>query len=233
MEAGRTTWFLLGLILVLAAIFVVFEYTDAPSAASDGEEEALDGLQMKDDGLIPMVLPIATVRIVEPPRLRAEIPQRINVVDDEPDSDSVDEPLPPPDGDAGARDLPLMPGPPLPAPSDTVPPSLLMHDKPVDFRVVESLPQFPGGAVEFVKWLTRNLRYPVAAERQKIEGRVVVQFVVERDGSISGLKVVESVHDYLDREALRVMRLMPEWMPGLQNDEPCRTMVCIPIVFKL
>ena len=90
-----------------------------------------------------------------------------------------------------------------------------------------------GGAVEFMKWLTRNLRYPLAAERQKIEGRVVVQFVVERDGSITGLKVVQPAHPYLDREAMRVMNTMPKWTAGMQNDRPCRTMVCIPVVFKL
>lgn len=104
---------------------------------------------------------------------------------------------------------------------------------PLHFRVVEDIPQFPGGANEFIKWLTKNLRYPSQAQKQKIEGKVMVQFIVEIDGSISNLEVVKSVAPALDMEAMRVMKKMPQWKPGMQNNEPCRTMVCIPIVFKL
>lgn len=104
---------------------------------------------------------------------------------------------------------------------------------PLHFRVVEDIPQFPGGANELIKWLTKNLRYPSQAQKQKIEGKVMVQFIVEADGSITNLEVVKSAAPALDREAMRVMRKMPQWKPGMQNNEPCRTMVCIPIVFKL
>ena len=104
---------------------------------------------------------------------------------------------------------------------------------PLNFHIVEDLPQFPGGAVEFMKWLTRNLHYPALAQNRKIQGKVVAVFYVEKDGSISGLDITQSLSPECDRETLRVLRLMPNWKPGIQHDQPCRTKVSIPVVFKL
>ena len=104
---------------------------------------------------------------------------------------------------------------------------------PRNFRVVEDLPQFPGGAVELMKWLTKNLRYPQQAQNKKIEGKVIVQFIVTADGSMSNLQIIKKLEASCDNEAMRVMRMMPKWKPGVQDGKPCRTMVCIPIVFKL
>jgi protein TonB len=84
-----------------------------------------------------------------------------------------------------------------------------------------------------MKWLTRNLKYPSSAQQRKIQGKVVAQFIVNKDGSISDITLVQKVSPELDREALRVLRMMPKWQPGIYHDEPCRTKVCIPIVFKL
>jgi protein TonB len=103
----------------------------------------------------------------------------------------------------------------------------------LSFRVVEDLPQPPGGYLEFMKWLTRNLRYPVAAEERKLQGKVVAEVIVNKDGSVTDINIIQSLNSFCDREALRVLRMMPRWTPGIQNDQPCRTKVCIPIVFKL
>ena len=100
-------------------------------------------------------------------------------------------------------------------------------------RTVEQLPEFPGGMVAFMKWLTRNLHYPVQAQQQRIEGRVVVSFIVNKDGSIASPKVVKSAAPLLDSEALRVIRMMPRWKPGILDEKPCRTMFAIPINFKI
>jgi protein TonB len=100
-------------------------------------------------------------------------------------------------------------------------------------RIVEEIPQFPGGPLEFIKWLTRNLKYPSSVERQRIQGKVVAEFIVNKDGSVTDVRVVKSLHPACDREALRVLRMMPRWTPGIENDQPCRTKVCIPIVFRL
>lgn len=234
LESGRVTWFLLGLILVLAAFFVVFEYTDSPAGGGEEAEDALGDLPAHDDGLVPMMLPHATLRVMEAAPAPDEAAQRMKIVDNDAAARTERDPLEELRALMADQGAAQMDDGQLPDPADTASVSArLMDDRPLDFRVVESLPQFPGGAVEFMKWLTRNLRYPLAAERQKIEGRVVVQFIVERDGAISGLKVARAAHPYLDREAMRVLRTMPKWQPGMQNDRPCRTMVSIPVVFKL
>lgn len=98
---------------------------------------------------------------------------------------------------------------------------------------MEELPEFPGGIVAFMKWLTQNLNYPTPAQRQHIEGKVVVSFIINRDGTIVDAKIAKSVHPLLDREAMRIVGMMPKWKPGRQNDKPCRTMFVIPINFKL
>lgn len=106
-------------------------------------------------------------------------------------------------------------------------------DNPLNFRIVEQLPEFPGGMGEYVKWLTKNLRYPPRAKAQKLQGRVMVQFIVNKDGSIADIKIAKSVDPVLDDEALRVMHMMPKWKPGVQYNSPCRTMVAVPVVFKI
>ena len=104
-------------------------------------------------------------------------------------------------------------------------------DEVVSFRVVEELPQFPGGPVEFMKWLTRNLKYPKQLEQQKVQGKVVAEFIVNKDGSVTDVQIVSSLHPQCDQEVLRVLRMMPRWTAGVENDQPCRTKVCIPVVF--
>ena len=101
-------------------------------------------------------------------------------------------------------------------------------------KLVEQLPEYPGGMVEFMKWLTKTLKYPDEALRSHTEGKVMVNFIVESDGSLTGLKVVQSAGKVLDAEALRVMRLMPRWQPGKDDKgRPCRTLMAIPIVFEI
>ncbi len=106
-------------------------------------------------------------------------------------------------------------------------------DNPLNFRIVEQLPEFPGGMVAFVQWLTQNLNYPVIAQRQNIEGKVVISFIINKDGTIVDSKIAKSAHPLLDKEAMRLIRIMPKWKPGMQNNKPCRTMFAIPINFKL
>ena len=85
------------------------------------------------------------------------------------------------------------------------------------FDVVEQMPSFPGGQAALMKYLNENIKYPVVAQENGVQGRVVVSFVVERDGSITDVNVVRSVDPSLDREAVRVVKGMPHWIPGKQN----------------
>lgn len=101
------------------------------------------------------------------------------------------------------------------------------------FDVVEQMPSFPGGAAALMKYLSENIKYPVVAQENGVQGRVVVSFVVERDGSITDVKVVRSIDPSLDREATRVVKSMPKWIPGKQNGSPVRVKYNVPVSFRL
>ena len=103
----------------------------------------------------------------------------------------------------------------------------------VIFQVVEQMPEFPGGMYEAMKFLAKNIKYPAAAQEAKIEGRVIVQFVVQKDGSISGVQTVQGVSPELDAEAIRVVSLMPKWNPGKQRGQAVSVKYTMPIMFRL
>ena len=101
------------------------------------------------------------------------------------------------------------------------------------FDVVEEMPSFPGGQGALMQYLASNIKYPVVAQENGVQGRVIVSFVVERDGSISDVKVARSVDPSLDREAQRVVKSMPRWSPGKQNGSTVRVKYTVPVVFRL
>ena len=101
------------------------------------------------------------------------------------------------------------------------------------FDVVEEMPSFPGGNVALMSYLNSNTKYPVVAQENGVQGRVIISFVVERDGSISDVKVARSVDPSLDREAQRVVKSMPRWTPGKQNGQTVRVKYTVPVVFRL
>ena len=101
------------------------------------------------------------------------------------------------------------------------------------FDVVEEMPQFPGGQAALLEYLAKNIKYPVVAEENGVQGRVIVTFVVERDGSITDVKVVKSVDPSLDKEAARVVKSMPKWQPGKQNGSAVRVKYTVPVTFRL
>ena len=101
------------------------------------------------------------------------------------------------------------------------------------FQVVEEMPEFPGGMGECMKWLGQNIKYPADAKEKGVQGRVIVQFVVEKDGTIVNAKVVRGVDPDLDAEALRVVNQSPKWKPGKQKGEAVRVKYTLPIMFRL
>ena len=219
LEGKRLQGFLLGLLVAMACLFVGLEYAFDPSDADEAELQALYENDMElppmpqDDDklkLAPKVEPKPTVNLVvveeetEPEVRQDEEPVETDM-DDDMEALSEDEMEPPP-----------------PIENDVL-----------SLRVVEDVPQFPGGPVEFMKWLTRNLKYPKEMEEQKITGRVVAEFIVNLDGSVTDVNIIASLSPQCDQEVLRVLRMMPRWTPGIQNDQPCRTKVCIPVVFKI
>ena len=101
------------------------------------------------------------------------------------------------------------------------------------FDVVEVMPQFPGGQIAMLQYLMKNIKYPEQAMKEGIQGRVTVRFIVEKDGSISDVKPVLSVHPLLNKEAVRVVESMPKWSPGKHNGKPVRVRFNVPVMFKL
>ncbi len=232
MEHRRTTGFLLGLLLALAIMVVALEYTSTP-----GEPEGDDGLLEdveRDMEMIPVITQkdMVAQTVAAPPKseeasakinpvdakMAKEVPERlVQLQKSQMEGEGTEEAT----ENEGDKTTALSPV------------ALNEEDKPLHFRVVEQLPEFPGGMVEFMKWLTKNLRYPTIAQQREVEGKVVVSFIVNKDGTTSHIDILKSVDVELDREALRVIRIMPRWKPGENQGKPCRTMVAIPVVFKL
>ena len=107
------------------------------------------------------------------------------------------------------------------------------EEGPLSVAMVEQKPSFPGGESAMYKWLQDNIIYPAAASEEGVQGKVTVQFIVEKDGSITHVQVVRGKHPALDAEAARVIRKMPRWTPGRNNGQPVRVTYHLPVQFKL
>ena len=127
--------------------------------------------------------------------------------------------------EAVRNDIAVAAPPPPPAPKPEVASKV--------FDVVEEMPSFPGGQAALMQYLGSNIKYPVVAQENGVQGRVIVGFVVEPDGSISGVNVMRSVDPSLDKEAMRVVKSMPKWKPGKQNGSAVRVKYTVPVVFRL
>ena len=221
LEGRRVQGFLLGLIVVLALLFVALEWNSGGSGwsffADDEELEAEMELSplKRDKDEVPMMLP-------QQQKHEEQQTEQLRLVDD--DTELPVEPPVPEEQDLQEKQEAQK--------TEEKPEVVDMYNEPVDFRVVEDLPQFPGGAAEFMKWLTKNLRYPATAQQRKVKGKVVAQFIVNTDGSVSDLEVVEHLDAACDKEVLRVLQMMPKWQAGVMNAKPCRTKVRIPVVFN-
>ena len=101
------------------------------------------------------------------------------------------------------------------------------------YQIVEEMPQFPGGEQAMMKYIAENVKYPEDAKEKNQSGRVFLSFVVEKDGRVDDVKVLKSVCESVDNEAVRVVKAMPNWKPGKQKGKPVRVSYCLPITFKL
>ena len=206
LEHGRWARFALGLVVALAFLFVGLNYGLTPDDPLD-DPDLLDMLSMDEE--LPSMMQLEN-ELALAPKVEPEPSKKLVVAEEEEQVEPLadDEPVETDmDNDMSALD---------------------------DEEEIEPpAPMFPGGAVEMMKWLQRNLKYPPLAQERKIQGKVVAEFIVNKDGSVTDVKVVKSLNPMCDREVLRVLRMMPRWTAGIENDQPCRTKVCIPVVFKL
>lgn len=228
LESKRGTGFLLGLIVALALGFAALEYT-LPQSDEDMDEELLEDIA-QDMEQLPALDQKDMVAAVQPQQVAAVSQQVQEVKADVKQEQTAEAP-------ATAAPKALVP---VEVPPDIteelmkVPPMPLdLDDNPLKLRVVENTPEPSIGWIPFMKWLSQSLKYPPTAKVQKIQGTVFVTFIVNVDGSVSEVTVKKSVEPSLDREALRVVNMMPKWNPGVTNGKPARAMIGIPIVFKL
>ena len=106
-------------------------------------------------------------------------------------------------------------------------------DEDVIHEHVEIMPDFPGGMAALMKYLGTNIKYPTISQEMGSAGKVIVQFVVDKDGTITNPTVARGVDAYLDKEAIRVISSMPKWKPGVQNGKKVRVKYTVPVVFRL
>lgn len=219
LERWRPLMFLAGLATTLLAFFLIMECGVLVEHVKKWEEEQtvdLD-LDLKDDRDL-----IAAAE-KEIKKIEVKEAEDLHKVDEPVEEEKLEElePLPQEKPDEDLKEV------------EEDPPINMNDDDPETLRIVEELPQYPGGMVEFVKWLTKTLKYPPVALRNKTQGKVIASFIVEKDGSITNIKLENRVNTYLDNEALRVLRLMPKWTPGKDHGQVCRTKVAVPVVFEI
>ena len=226
MENKRVTNYLLGLVVVLSLLFVGLEY-NSQSRTFNLDDELPDDIfeemevlpEVEKNEMVSAAKPTAApsittkIKAVDTP---VTLPEKVNMRNEEEE-----------EGNEATRQQNETPTTAIEQP---VPEPIADDNKP---RIVQQMPEYPGGIVEFMKWLQRTLRYPPTAQQQGIQGSVMVSFIVNVDGTITEQKVVRGVNEELDAEALRVISNMPKWKPGLDKGKPCRTLFAIPIVFKL
>ncbi len=225
LDKRRRENFLLGLVLALAMLFAALEFTTHPAGLSE-DKNLLDDLP-EDLDMKPAIEQKDMISASEVPSPASKaITQKVTEV---PKTVATQEIAPVTsklvigDGEGVAKQSDV---------TEALPQIPITKDSVV-LKTVEQLPEFPGGIVQFMKWLTRNLRYPSVAQSQRIQGKVVISFIINKDGSIASPTIVQSADPLLDREAMRVIRMMPHWKPGLQDGKPCRTMFAIPVNFQL
>lgn len=226
LENKRVTNYLLGLVVVLSFLFVGLEY-NSQSRTFNLDDELPDDIfeemevlpEVEKNEMVSAAKPTAApsittkIKAVDTP---VTLPEKVNMRNEEEE-----------EGNEATRQQNETPTTAIEQP---VPEPIADDNKP---RIVQQMPEYPGGIVEFMKWLQRTLRYPPTAQQQGIQGSVMVSFIVNVDGTITEQKVVRGINEELDAEALRVISNMPKWKPGLDKGKPCRTLFAIPIVFKL
>ncbi len=217
LEGKKTTWLLVGYIFVLAIMFVAFEWTRRDKI--DNSEILEAPAVMFEEEIIPITMqekPVAPM-----PAEAKTITEVIEIVEDDAE---IEETIIASTDDMGEvveiKDI------------ENVVVAEPEKEEEI-FQVVENMPEFPGGMAELMKYLQKNIKYPTISQENGVQGRVIVQFVVNRDGSIVDPVVLKSVDPYLDKEALRVVKAMPKWKPGEQRGKPVRVKFTLPVQFRL
>lgn len=235
LEDKRVTFFLLGLLLSFTLLFVGLQYSNGPQGDDDTAQDMEDLAQDLEMSMPPDQKDMVSAEAAAAPASKA-ITQEVKAADQQPEKapqkiSTTTSELVIGDGSGVVDGADVKEAAPETAVDNSNPDALA--EAPIKFTVVQKIPEFPGGWSAFMTWLTKNLKYPAAAQQQKIQGTVVVSFIVNKDGSVANVKVSTSVDPLLDNEALRVMKMMPKWKPGVDHNKVCRTMIAVPVVFQI
>lgn len=213
LEDKKSLFVMMGLIMVLSLLYIGFEWTESEVKVYDSfdtsllAEEEIEIVQTQQELPPP------------PPPPVPDVVEVINIVEDDVIVESVEITT----EDDKNKEVVIQA--PVAAPIE--------EEDNVVFQVVETMPSFPGGDASLFKFLGENVKYPVIAQENGIQGRVICQFVVNKDGSIVDVEVVRPVDPSLDKEAIRVIKSMPKWSPGKQRGKSVRVKYTLPVNFKL
>ncbi len=215
LEDKKMFFLLIGFVMVLSLVYIGLEWTKSDVTVYQNAntdflvEDELDVVQTKQDEPPP-----------PPPPPAPEVVEVLNVVENNVKTADINI------NTEDDKSKAVIVAAPVAAP-------VIEEEDNVVFQVVETMPLFPGGESAMMKFMGENIKYPVIAQENGIQGRVICQFVVNKDGSIVDVEVVRSVDASLDKEAIRMIKSMPKWSPGKQRGKPVRVKYTLPVNFKL
>ena len=217
LENRKTTNLLIGAILTLSVLFIGFEWSERDKQVTT------------DTGLAEIVFEEEIIPITEQEQPKQAPPP--------PEAPKVEEVLEIVENDADVEESTIQASDDTQQAVEVKYTPVEVEEEEVDeeqiFQIVEEQAQYPGGMAECMKFLSNNIKYPTISQENGVQGRVIGQFVVNRDGSIVDAKVMRGVDPYLDKEALRVVGLMPKWSPGKQRGKAVRSQFILPVMFRL
>ena len=216
LEDKKIIYVLMGFVFVLSVCYVTFEWTEKEVTKYEVQdtdflfEEEVEIQQTQQQETTPPPPPPAVQEV-----------EVLNVVEDDVETETIEI------NAEDDKETEVVIAPPVEAPVEE-------EEEEVVFVVVETMPEFPGGQQALFKYLSENVKYPVIAQENGIQGRVICQFVVNKDGAIVDVEVVRSGGDpSLDKEAVRVIKSMPKWNPGKQRGKAVRVKYTVPVNFRL
>jgi protein TonB len=214
LENKKGYFFEIGMILALLVVFGAF-------SLKSYDKQTVNQLQIAADDVPEEIIPITEQKVKPPPPPPPRQVTQIKIVEDDVE---VEDDL---DIDVEADDATEF--------EEYVPPE--EEEEEVEeqqiFQVVENMPEFPGGRSALMKYLATNIKYPPYAKEAGIQGRVFINFVVETNGNITNVKVLRGIGGGCDEEAIRVVKSMPKWSPGMQRGKPVRVSFNLPVKFTL
>lgn len=217
LENKKVSWLLVGYVIVLSFMFIAFEWTKRDIKIDTSQ--AITDLVFEEE-----IIPITEQpeQVAPPPPEAPSIAETLTIVDDNADVEETT--IATSEETNQAVDIKFVP-------------IAVEEEEPEEqtiFEVVENMPEFPnGGMAGLMQYLSKNIKYPTIAQENGTQGRVTVQFVVNKDGSIVDAKVLRGVDPYLDKEAIRVISSMPKWKPGMQRGKAVRVKYTVPVMFRL